>query len=76
MARLSLGSPDTRPYGNGVVLWFCEPEVFRTYDCALAQHAEAIEALKVNPLANHQEFWLHDPNGYVVVVAGIHGDVG
>ncbi len=71
-----LGNPDTRPYGNGVVLWFCELEIAKAYDRALAHRAEVIEALKLNPLASHREFWLRDPNGYVVVVAGIHGAVG
>jgi hypothetical protein len=30
----------------------------------------------VNPLAHHREFWLRDPEGYIVVVAGSYGDTG
>ncbi len=43
---------------------------------ALSQRAEILEAMKVNPNANHREFWLKDPDGYVVVVAGAYGDLG
>ena len=35
-----------------------------------------LKSLDVNPNANHREFWLQDRDGYVVVVAGRHGDVG
>ena len=38
--------------------------------------ANMLEAPKVNPSANHREFWLRDPDGYVVVIAGPHGDLG
>ncbi|MFT5448951.1 MAG: hypothetical protein ACI9DC_004137 [Gammaproteobacteria bacterium] len=32
--------------------------------------AEVLAAFRVNPNAHHREFWLKDPDGYVVVVAG------
>ncbi|MEN3293631.1 MAG: hypothetical protein V7642_2884 [Burkholderiales bacterium] len=35
-----------------------------------------IETLKVNPSANHRGFWLRDPDGYVVMIAGSYGDLG
>jgi hypothetical protein len=35
-----------------------------------------LEALMVNPSARHLEFWVRDPNGYVVVVASPYGDLG
>ncbi len=69
-----LGNPDVQPCGNGVVLWFHEVEIREAYRRAIDAGAEVLEALKVNPLANHQEFWLRDPNGYIVVVAGSYGD--
>lgn len=72
----NLGNPDLQPHGNGVVLWFHEDDVSRAYDRAVASGVEVLEALKVNPAANHREFWLRDPNGYVVAVAGSYGDVG
>jgi hypothetical protein len=30
----------------------------------------------VNQNPNHREFWLKDPDGYVVVIAGPNGDLG
>jgi len=71
-----LGDADSKPYGNGVVLWFQTKNVEGSYERAQAQGAEVLEAMKVNPNANHREFWLRDPDGYVVVVAGEYGDVG
>ena len=71
-----LGDPEVTPYGNGVVLWFHEASIAVAYQTAIASGAEVIEALNVNPLANHREFWLRDPNGYIVVVAGSYGDLG
>ena len=59
----NLGNPDVQPYGNGVVLWFFEASIVAAYQRAVAEDAEIIEALNVNPLANHREFWLRDPNG-------------
>jgi hypothetical protein len=38
--------------------------------------ATVLKPLKVNPNANHREFWLRDPDGYIVVVAGRYGDTG
>jgi hypothetical protein len=72
----NLGSPGTRPYGNGVVLWFMSEQVEEDYERAVQAGAEVLEAIKVNPLANHLEFWLREPNGYVVVVAGPYGQLG
>jgi catechol 2,3-dioxygenase-like lactoylglutathione lyase family enzyme len=71
-----LGDPGSRPYGNGVVLWFQT----ETFDEALrriqAHGAQVLEGPQVNPFANHREVWLRDPDGYVVVVAGAYGDLG
>lgn len=70
-----LGDPESRPHGNGVALWF-QTDAF---DDALrriqAHGAQVLEGPKVNPFANHREVWVCDPDGYVVVVAGAHGDV-
>ena len=71
-----LGDPKVQPYGNGVLLWFHEPAVAAAYSKAVAAGAAVLEPLRVNPLAQHREFWLRDPNGYTVVVAGKYGDVG
>lgn len=71
-----LGDPGREPYGNGVLLWFHEADVGQAFARALAGGAEVLEPIQLNPLAGHREFWLRDPNGYKVVVAGRHGDLG
>lgn len=45
------------------------------YQRTLASGAVLLEELKVNTNANHREFWLRDPDGYVVVVAGRYADL-
>lgn len=71
-----IGRPDLKPYGNGVVLWFLSQTPEESYRTAVAAGAEVLEPIKLNPTANHLEFWLRDPNGYVVVVAGPYGKLG
>jgi catechol 2,3-dioxygenase-like lactoylglutathione lyase family enzyme len=71
-----LGKAEVRPYGNGVVLWFHDGSIEAAFERASKAKAHVLEPLQVNPLANHREFWLRDPDGYVVVVAGDYGDVG
>lgn len=70
-----LGQPALPP-GNGVLLWFQTD----TFDNALARiraaEATVLEGPKVNPNAQHREIWLRDPDGYVVVIAGLYGDLG
>jgi catechol 2,3-dioxygenase-like lactoylglutathione lyase family enzyme len=71
-----LGDPNMPPYGNGVLLWFKDESISGAYERAVAAGAHVLEPLKVNPLAQHREFWLRDPNGYTVVVSGPYGDLG
>ena len=71
-----LGNPESKPYGNGVALWFTCEHVERSYEHAVQAGAEVLEPVHVNLLANHLEFWLREPNGYVVVVAGRYGQLG
>jgi catechol 2,3-dioxygenase-like lactoylglutathione lyase family enzyme len=71
-----IGNPDTKPYGNGVVLWFQDSKIDTAYKRARDAKAKVLEPLNVNPNANHREFWLEDLEGYVVVVAGEYGDLG
>ncbi len=74
--RPYIGNPVLKPYGNGVVLWFLATDVELGFNRAKAAGAEILEAIKVNANANHLEFWLRDPNGYVIVVAGAYGELG
>ena len=69
-----MGNPASRPYGNGVLLWFQTDSFDAAVDRARALDAEVLEEPHVNPNANHRECWLRDPDGYVVVLAGAYGD--
>jgi len=71
-----MGDPGSKPYGNGVLLWFQTEGFDGVVERAKALGAEILEPPKVNPSANHREIWLRDPDGYVVVIAGRYGDVG
>ncbi|MBI3524807.1 MAG: VOC family protein [Betaproteobacteria bacterium] len=71
-----LGNPDLKPSGNGVLLWFQADNIEEAFVRAKEGNAELLETLKINRNANHREFWLRDPDGYVVVVAGAYGDTG
>ncbi|MEJ7801744.1 MAG: hypothetical protein WKF60_14575, partial [Ilumatobacter sp.] len=61
--------------GNGVAVWFetnrFDVDVDRVRAASDADHVavEIVEDVHVNPLAQHREIWLRDPDGYVVVVS-------
>ena len=71
-----LGRRDDAARGHGVVLWFHEAAIGEAFARAVAAGAEVLQPLHVNPLAQHREFSLRDPDGYHIVVAGAYGDVG
>ncbi|MEO5730034.1 MAG: VOC family protein [Byssovorax sp.] len=71
-----LGDPESRPRGNGVVLWFQTSRFDEALRRIQAHKAQILEEAKVNSSASHREIWLRDPDGYVVVVAGEYGDLG
>ncbi len=74
-----IGDPSSRPYGNGLALWF----EIEDFDDAV-RRAEAIGAEVVRPPhrnppdgaggPDHREIWLHDPDGYLVVLASPDGE--
>jgi catechol 2,3-dioxygenase-like lactoylglutathione lyase family enzyme len=74
-----LGDPSSHPYGNGVALWFEVDD----FDDTVGR-AEAIGAVVVHPPHRnppegpggpaHREIWLHDPDGYLVVLASPDGE--
>ena len=70
-----MGDPSSKPYGNGVLLWFRTDAFDAAVGRARALGAEILEEPHVNPNARHLECWLRDPNGYVVVLAGAEGDI-
>jgi hypothetical protein len=62
-----LGNPSSRPYGNGVVLWF----ELDDFDAAVCRASD----MKVDTMRERRfsengnwEYWLRDPNGYTVVL--------
>ena len=69
------GNAGIKPYGNGVVLWFQSDNIENAFARGKRSHAQILEPLNVNVNANHHEFCLSNPDGYVVVVAGVYGAV-
>lgn len=67
-----LGDPSDRPYGNGVLLWF----ELEDFDDAVARAVE-LKADIFKPRHRsenaHYECWLHDPDGYTIVLASPMG---
>lgn len=62
--------------GNGVAIWFETDDFSQVAERIRDAGAEILEDVHVNPLANHREIWIGDPDGYVVVVSSPYGDVG
>jgi len=69
-----LGDPNAFK-GNGALLWFeiddFEDAVWRAEDMAV----EILEGPLGNPNAQHREIWIHDPEGYTVLLASKYGDL-
>jgi catechol 2,3-dioxygenase-like lactoylglutathione lyase family enzyme len=74
-----IGDPHSKPYGNGVVLWFEVDD----FDAAVARATELKTEVLMPPHRNppdgqggpdHREIWLRDPNGYRVVLASPDGE--
>lgn len=73
-----IADPASRPYGNGVLLWFEVDD----FDAAAARahelKAEIVLPRHRNPPdgnggPNHWELWLRDPDGYAIVLASPDG---
>jgi catechol 2,3-dioxygenase-like lactoylglutathione lyase family enzyme len=75
-----IGDPALKPYGNGVLLWFETDDFDSAVDRADALEAEVVLAPHRNPPPGepggpaHREYWLRDPDGYVVVLASPDGE--
>jgi catechol 2,3-dioxygenase-like lactoylglutathione lyase family enzyme len=76
----AIGDPDDRPYGNGTLFWFEVDD----FDAAVARSVEMNVDVVMPPHRNppegepggpaHREIWLHDPDGYTVVLASPDGE--
>lgn len=73
-----IGNSEDRPYGNGVLLWFEVDD----FDAAVLRvtelNAPVLMPRHRNPPdgdggPNHWEIWIHDPDGYVVVLSSPDG---
>ena len=71
-----LGDPQSKPYGNGALLWYKTDSFDECVERIRAVGAQVLEEPHINPNARHREIWLRDPDGYVVVLAGPYGDLG
>jgi catechol 2,3-dioxygenase-like lactoylglutathione lyase family enzyme len=76
-----IGNPDDKPYGNGVLLWFEIDDFDAALDRAEKLQADVVLPRHRNPPSgdggpNHWEIWLHDPDGYTVVLASPYGSAG
>ena len=74
-----IGDPASRPYGNGLALWFELDDFDAAVRRAEALGAEVARPPHRNPPDGpggpaHREIWLRDPDGYLVVLAGPDGE--
>ena len=71
----NMGDPDAAPHGYGVLLWFETAAFGAAVARARALGANFLKEPHVNPLAQHLECWMRDPDGYTIVLASPYGDV-
>ena len=69
------------PYGNGLLLWFETDDFDDAVARARELGAEVVMPRHRNPPdgnggPNHWEYWLRDPDGYIVVLASPDGSAG
>jgi catechol 2,3-dioxygenase-like lactoylglutathione lyase family enzyme len=75
-----IGDRATRPYGNGVLVWFEVDDFDATVQRAADLGAEVVLGPIRNPPEGqpggpaHRELWVRDPEGYTVVVASPDGE--
>lgn len=56
--------------GNGVILWFSVPDFEAQLKRVQAMGAPLDREPGENPFSGSMELWLHDPDGYQIVLAG------
>lgn len=64
-----LGNPD-QALGNGVTLWFETDDFVALIQRIVAHDIPLDREMDENPYSQQMEAWLHDPDGYQVVIAG------
>jgi catechol 2,3-dioxygenase-like lactoylglutathione lyase family enzyme len=74
-----IGDRNSKPYGNGVLLWFEVDDFDAVMERVAEMQVEIVLPRHRNPPdddnggPNHWECWMRDPDGYVVVVASPYG---
>ena len=58
------------PVGNGVLVWFEVRDFDAAVERARGAKAPVVREVEVNPNAEQREFWIKDPDGFTVVLAG------
>jgi catechol 2,3-dioxygenase-like lactoylglutathione lyase family enzyme len=66
----TFGDP-SQPLGNGVAVWFETDELLAAAARARTAGATVQTDIHHNPNAHHDELWLRDPDGYLVVLASV-----
>jgi catechol 2,3-dioxygenase-like lactoylglutathione lyase family enzyme len=74
----AIGDRNTKPYGNGVLLWFEVDDFDDVMSRAAEMNVQIVLPRHRNPPdgdggPNHWECWMRDPDGYIVVVASPYG---
>jgi catechol 2,3-dioxygenase-like lactoylglutathione lyase family enzyme len=59
-----------QPVGNGFLVWFEVADFDAAVERVRATGAPLARDAHTNPNALHQEIWVRDPDGYLVVLAG------
>ena len=70
----NLVNADAAPNRHGVLLWFEVDDFNAVVEQARALGAHIVQEPHVNPRPNHREMWLHDPDGYMLVIASPDGE--
>ncbi|HET6383008.1 MAG TPA: VOC family protein [Armatimonadota bacterium] len=66
--HLYLGNEASRPYGNGVSLWFRLDDLDAGVERAKSMGAEILEGPAELSSSGIRACWIRDPDGYVVVL--------
>jgi catechol 2,3-dioxygenase-like lactoylglutathione lyase family enzyme len=59
-----------QPLGNGVLVWFEVADFESAVERVRLAGAPIERDVHTNPNARHEEIWVRDPDGYLVVLAG------
>ncbi len=70
----NLVNAEAAPPGHGVLVWFEVNDFDAVVNRARDLKAKVLRKPHVNPAPRHREMWIHDLDGYVVVIASPDGE--